>query len=257
MDESGISTVQKRCQKVSGQKGKKQIGSLSSGERGTTTTIVCCVNASGTHYVPPMVIFKRKQVPPELGDGAPPGTVVACSDSGWMDGERFAQWLKHFVQCVKPCPDKKVLLVLDGHKSHTKNLQAIEIARDNNVIKLSLPPHTTHKTQPLDRAFFKPLQTFYDQAAEKWLRTNPGRSITCYQIGRLFGEAYVMAATMRVAIKGFEASGIWPCSRNVFQEQDFAPSFAPQHSDAGQQPSPILEAAPQQPPTPDAAPQHP
>ena len=31
VDESGISTVQKRCQKVLGQKGKKQIGSLSSG----------------------------------------------------------------------------------------------------------------------------------------------------------------------------------------------------------------------------------
>ena len=98
---------------------------------------------------------------------------------------------------MKPSADRKVMFVLDGHKSHTKTLNAIEIASDNNVIMLSLPPHTTHKTQPIERVFFKPLQTFYDQAVERWLRKNPGCSITSYQIAKLFGEAYVIAATMK------------------------------------------------------------
>ena len=44
VDETAISTVQKRCQKILGQKGKHQIGAISSGERGTNTTVVCCVN---------------------------------------------------------------------------------------------------------------------------------------------------------------------------------------------------------------------
>ena len=66
---------------------------------------------------------------------------MSRSDSGWMDGDRFVQWMQHFIQCVKPSADRKVPFVLDGHKSRTKNLKTIEIASDNNVIMLSLPPH--------------------------------------------------------------------------------------------------------------------
>jgi hypothetical protein len=39
-DETGLSTVQKRARKVIAQKGKRQVGSVSSGERGTLTTAV-------------------------------------------------------------------------------------------------------------------------------------------------------------------------------------------------------------------------
>ena len=164
MDESGISVVQKSCQKVIGLKGKHQIGSISCAERGINTTVVCCNNAAG-QYVPPLVIFKRKRMPAELSNGAPIGSVVTCNDSGWMDADTFTKWLHHFVDFVKPTADKKVLLVLDGHSTHVKNLKSIELARKEIVIKLCLPPHTTHKIQPLDRTLFKPLQTYYDQAA--------------------------------------------------------------------------------------------
>ena len=67
MDESGISVVQKSCQKVICLKGKHQIGSISSSERGINTTVVCCNNAAG-QYVPPLVIFKRKRMPAELSN---------------------------------------------------------------------------------------------------------------------------------------------------------------------------------------------
>ena len=91
---------------------------------------------------------------------------------------------------------------------------------------LSLPPHTTRKSQPLDKTFFKPLQTYYDQAVEKWLRVNVGRAVTPYQVCRLFNEAYCKAATMTTAINGFSSCGIWPCSRDVFCESVFQPSFS-------------------------------
>ena len=211
MDESGISVVQKSCQKVIGLKGKHQIGSISSADRGVNTTVVCCNNAAG-QYVPPLVIFKRKRMPTELSNGAPPGSVVTCNDSGWMDAEVSTKWLQHFVDFVKPTADKKVLLVLDGHTTHVKNLKAIELARKENVIMLCLPPHTTHKIQPLGRTLFKPLQTYYDQAAERWLRTHVGRVITPYQVYGLFNEAYCKAATMSTAINGFAKCGIRPCS---------------------------------------------
>ena len=107
-----------------------------------------------------------------------------------------------------------------------KNLRTIELARKENVIMLCLPPHTTHKIHPLDRTLFKPLQTYYDQAAERWLRTHVGRVITPYQLCGLFNEAYCKAATMSTAINSFSRCGIWPCSRDVFAESDFHASFS-------------------------------
>ena len=225
MDQSGISVVQKSCQNVIGLKCKHQIRSISSAERGINTTIVCCNNAAG-QYVPPHVIFKRKRMPAELSKGSPIGSVVTCNDSGLMDADTFTKWLQHFVHFVKPTADKKVFLVLDGHNTHVKNLKAIELARKENVIMLCLSPHSTLKIQPLDRTLFKPLHIYYDQAAERCLRTHVGRVITPYQLCGLFNEAYCKTATMSTAINGFARCGISPCSRDVFAESEFHASFS-------------------------------
>ena len=55
-----------------------------------------------------------------------------------------------------------VVLIMDGHSCHVKNLELIDQARSNNVILVSLPSHCTHRLQPLDISFFKSLNTFYD-----------------------------------------------------------------------------------------------
>jgi hypothetical protein len=49
------------------------VGSVSSGERGTLTTAVWCVNAS-SNYVPSMLIFIRARGKDEIKDGAPPSS---------------------------------------------------------------------------------------------------------------------------------------------------------------------------------------
>lgn len=57
VDETGISGVHKPA-RILAQKGRKQVGAITSGERGQNTTIVCSMSASGM-YVHPMFIFKR------------------------------------------------------------------------------------------------------------------------------------------------------------------------------------------------------
>ena len=59
---------------------------------------------------------------------------------------------------------KYVVLILDGHVTHTKNLVATEMAREAGVVMVSLPPHMTHRLQPLDVAFFAPFWNYYDAA---------------------------------------------------------------------------------------------
>ena len=218
VDESGISTVQKKSPKIIGEKGKPRIGQLATGERGVNTTAVCCCSASG-QFVPPMLIFKRMRNCIDLKTGAPEGSLVEVSETGYINSDLFIKWLRHFIKFVKPSAEEKVLLVLDGHSTHSKNLEAINLAKENGVIILQLPGHTTHRLQPLDVAVFKPLQLYYDEAVVKHLRKED--RVTQFSVAGLFAEAYARAASMSNAIAGFKSTGIWPLDRNVFRDTDF------------------------------------
>nr|CAH7729068.1 unnamed protein product [Callosobruchus chinensis] len=70
MDETGVYTSSNRPPKVLSTYGKKQVGIISSNEKGVITTIICCCNVTGT-YLPPFFIFKRKTFVARLLDGAP------------------------------------------------------------------------------------------------------------------------------------------------------------------------------------------
>lgn len=53
--------------------GKKQVGSVTSAERGELVTVVCAVNAAG-NAIPPMFIFPRMRYKDRFMVGAPAGT---------------------------------------------------------------------------------------------------------------------------------------------------------------------------------------
>jgi len=220
-DESGMKTVQQKHSKVIAVKGKKQVGSMTSSERGKNVTVVCCTNACG-HYIPPVFIFGRKRMNPVFMDYAPPSSKGFVQDNGWMTMTLFKSYLEHFVEMVKPSKERPVCLILDGHSSHTRSLEALDYAKSNGVILLSLPPHTTHKLQPLDVGFFKPLQTYYDRYISRWLRSHPGRTFTEYQVTGAFNEAFGKAATVATAVNAFAKCGIWPLNADIFSDADYS-----------------------------------
>lgn len=57
VDETGISTVH-NPPKVLAKKGQKQVGGMTSGQRGYNVTMIGAINAGGG-YMPPMLIFPR------------------------------------------------------------------------------------------------------------------------------------------------------------------------------------------------------
>jgi hypothetical protein len=105
-------------------KGKKQVAAMKSSERGNLVTVVTCMNAAGT-FVPPPIVFPRKNMKEELMDGAPAGSISACYPSGWIQIHIFTQRFDHFVTFVKPTVDDPAVLILDGHYSHTKNIDIV------------------------------------------------------------------------------------------------------------------------------------
>ncbi|XP_046388449.1 uncharacterized protein LOC124157622 [Ischnura elegans] len=223
VDETGILTVPNKPSKVLALRGRKQVGSLSSAERGILVTVETCMSASG-NFMPPMFVFPRKRENPLLMDDAPPGSFACYHESGWINNETFLVWFKKFIDFSNPSKEKPVLLILDGHESHAKNLDLIDLARKHNVVLLCFPPHTTHRLQPLDVSFMAPLSTYYEQEARQWLCSHPGRCITIYQVSKLVNKAFTRAALMQTAIKGFEKTGIYPLDRNIFPDDLYAPS---------------------------------
>lgn len=222
MDETGITTVPNRIPKVISVKGKRAVGKVVSAERGQTVTAVCCMSASG-NYVPPTLIFPRKRDRPELMHGSPPDSIMFLSESGYINSSIFVEWLKHFQKYSQSSQDNPVLLILDNHSSHI-SLEAITFSKDHFIHLLSIPPHSSHKIQPLDRCFFKGFKDFYGQYVDQWMVNHPGRVIGQYQVAELFGNAYLKAATMEKAITAFKSCGIVPINRYIFSDEDFLPS---------------------------------
>jgi hypothetical protein len=90
--------------------------------------------------------------------------------------------------------------VLNGDYSHIRSNDAIKNGQENRVAIVFLPPHRSHKKQPLDVAFMGPFKTDYAQESERW--SNPGHVVTAYQIGELFGRTYIKAAAVEAVMNG-------------------------------------------------------
>lgn len=131
--------------------------------------------------------------------------------------------MHHFVKCQRISPENPALMIYDNHASHI-NVAVIDFCKEKGVVLLSLPPPTSHKLQPLDRSVFGPLKKYLADAMEAWMKSNPGKTMTIYDVAELAGKALPKASTPSNIMSGFRVSGIFPFNRNVFEDWEFAPS---------------------------------
>ena len=221
-----------------------------SAERGQLVTVCCAVSAIG-NTVPPMFVFPRVHYKDSFVNGAPPNSIGAAHPSGWMTAENFLTFMKHFVRHVRCSQEETVLLILDNHESHL-SIEVLEFAKENGVIMLSFPPHTSHKLQPLDRSVYGPFKKYYISACDGWIVGHPGRTMTIYDIVGVVGTAFPRAMTPANILSGFRVSGISPFDRFIFNEDDFLPSAVTDMRNPHQPPTTTV-AAVHQPPTTVAA----
>lgn len=136
-DETGVSTVSKPS-KIIAAKGKRNVGSVTSTERGTNVTLLVAVSATGAS-VPPLFVFPRKKYQDHFVRDGPPECIGAGNASGWMTDVEFLLFIKHFISYVKPTKELPVLLLLDNHSSHL-SVPILDLAKNNGVVMLSIPP---------------------------------------------------------------------------------------------------------------------
>lgn len=223
MDETALTTVHVPP-KVIAAKNTKQVGQITSAERGLLVTTVCCISASG-NSIPPTFIWPRKteRYLKQYMNGTPTGSLGLCHESGWMESNNFINWMRHFIENSSASKESRVLLLLDNHLSHV-SIEAINLAKENGVEMLTFPPHVTHKLQPLDVSVYGPLKKHYNSLCNSWLLDNPSKAITLYEVGQMAGKAIPRAVTPENIISGYRKTGIFPFDRDVFSDADFLPS---------------------------------
>lgn len=223
VDETGLTTVHKPDRVVS-RRGRKQVGQITSAERGNLVSMALAVNAAGTK-APPYLIFPRKNFKEYFLNGGPStGCWGGASPSGFMNSELFLDFIKKFQNFVRCSIENPILLLLDNHESH-RSLDVLKFCRENGIHILSFPPHCSHRLQPLDVGVFFPFKNAANQICKDWVKMNPGRVMRIYDLPPVFAEALKKGATEINIASGFKNTGIWPLNRQIFQEIDFLPSY--------------------------------
>ena len=121
----------------------------------------------------------------------------------------------------------KRLLIVDGHSSHV-NMKFINYCDQNGILLAILPPHSTHRLQPLDVAIFSPLATTYSGQIDAFIQSSRGFGrITKRVFWSLFRNIWKSALTSSNIYAGFSVTGIHPFkpSKVLLQLQIETPSL--------------------------------
>lgn len=100
------------------------------------------------------------------------------------------------------------MLIVDGHESHN-SLQFQQYCKDNKIIPVCMPPHSSHLLQPLDVGCFAPLKKAYSRQVENAMR-NRINHITKLEFLPCFKAAYNTAITASNIQGGFRGAGLVP-----------------------------------------------
>ena len=111
------------------------------------------------------------------------------------------------------------------------SLNIIDICKNNGINILTIPLHTSHRMQPLDVAVYGPFKRFYNTALDEWMRSNADKACAIYDIPGVVKTAFGSAFSLTNISAGFSSTGIFPFSRCIFKDEDFAPSTLIQASD--------------------------
>ena len=167
-----------------------------------------------------MFIYPRKRQSNSFLRCGPPNAIAAVSDSGWINESLWMEYLKHFAQTTRCSKEHPVLLIIDNHGSHS-TLEAVEFARENGIIILTLYPHTSHKMQPLDVSVYGPFKRAYANAMNDWMTNDVGKRFTIHEVAECSANAINIAFTQPNIISGFKSTGVCPFNANVFGPSDF------------------------------------
>ena len=119
--------------------------------------------------------------------------------------------------------DQPGMLIMDNYNSHI-TLEGVELAKNHGLDLLTLPPHCSHKLQPLDVGVFGAFKKFYSSFCNEWHLSHPGETLSLYYVAGLSNKAFVKSCTLENITSSFRSTGIFPFNSEIFTEDEFLPS---------------------------------
>jgi hypothetical protein len=165
--------------------------------------------------LPPCLIFKGQNLNSSwIPDETPAGWKFITSKKGWTSDLIGFEWLKsHFQPFVSQTSNSRHLLIIDGHSSHV-TVRFIAYCITSKIDFFLLPPHSSHKTQPLDLSIFGPLKTAINLEVDQIFRHSTMRLLRVE-----WTSAYIKARARcfkpSSIESGFRKAGIYPFNPEI------------------------------------------
>ncbi|PWW76824.1 DDE-domain-containing protein, partial [Tuber magnatum] len=169
----------------------------------------------GSFLENPIIIFK--------GDGIeqcwvenescsiPDGVLIGHSPNGWTDNKKSLAYLAKFFGpesfTVKKAAGEYRMLLFDGHGFHV-SWQFLSYCLSHKIISFCLPPHTSHRLQPLDVAVFSHFKRYYSNRILERCKFGD-HGVTKENFCSILGPARMQAFTNSNISSGFRATGLY------------------------------------------------
>ena len=137
--------------------------------------------------------------------------MIAVSDNGWTTNQHGLAWIQQFEKATNSrIIGAYRLLTIDGHASHL-SLEFESFCTQHKIIRLCMPPHSSHLLQPLDIGCFgslKRVRAYGDDITR--LALNSITRISKINFLQAFKTAYNKALTLANICAGFKSAGLVP-----------------------------------------------
>ena len=173
-------------------------------------TVIQSISAQGWAAPPLIVVAGQYHLSSWYQESTLPGNwAIATTKNGWTDNTTGLLWLKHFNQHTQKRSNGAYrLLILDGHKSH-HSAEFEAYCKENMIITLCMPSHSSHLLQPLDVGCFGPLKIAYGREIEHLIKCSITH-ISKTEFLHAFYTAFQATITESNIKGGFRGAGLVP-----------------------------------------------
>ncbi|XP_046684451.1 MFS-type transporter clz9-like [Homalodisca vitripennis] len=177
-----------------------------------STSVMFAASGDGT-ILPPYVVYKAQHLYDSWREGGPANSGYNRTKSGWFDSFCFSDWVETVALPYFRQFDSVKYLIGDNLSSHL-SLDVIKKCNESKVKFIFLPSNSTHITQPLDVAFFRPLKISWRAILKDW-KNGPGRyeaTVPKDKFPSLLKKVFETCKPDNI-ISGFKKCGIIPINR--------------------------------------------
>jgi len=215
-DETSVQLCPKPSQ-VLAERGSKSVYQVNDGSDKENLSVLFTYNAEGTR-APPLILFNYKvALPKSIQLSLPSGWGAGLVDNGFMTGAAFYEYVANifYPWLVSTDITFPVILFCDGHTSHI-TVPLVKFCREKKIEIIILLPHSSHLTQPLDVAFFKPFKDHWRKVVPRWKIEYQRKSLKKEDFAKVLWYALnTYQGEKNAIVNGFRASGLYPFDANI------------------------------------------